>query len=225
MSRILNFLLIVALFSAASLKAQDSESNNLVQFSGVVVSADSLKPLPFTHIIIKNTHRGTMADFFGFFSFVAEKGDLIEFTSVGFKKSYYKIPDSLSGSRYSLIQMMQTDTLLLTETVIYPWPTPDQFKQAFLQTRPPEDDYDRALKNLTLAELKERAAEMPSSGSMNFKNQIDLTTSRLYYAGQLPPNNLLNPLAWSQFIKAWKNGDFKRKDSRDNDYYYNEPLK
>ncbi|HBG71205.1 MAG: hypothetical protein A2W93_12315 [Bacteroidetes bacterium GWF2_43_63] len=225
MSRILIFLLIATLFSAASLKAQDTETNNLVQFSGVVVSADSLKPLPFTHIIIKNSHRGTMADFFGFFSFVAEKGDIIEFTSVGYKKSFYKIPDSLSGSRYSLIQMMQTDTLLLTETVIYPWPTPDQFKQAFLQTRPPEDDYDRALKNLTLAELKERAAEMPSSGSMNFKNQIDLTTSRLYYAGQLPPNNLLNPLAWSQFIKAWKNGDFKRKDSRDNDYFYNEPLK
>ena len=224
MSRI-QFLIFLLFFSSSvAMMAQDEGAGNLVQFSGVVVSADSLKPLPFTHIIIKNTHRGTISDFFGFFSFVAEKGDLIEFSSVGFKKSHYKIPDTLSGSRYSLIQMMQTDTLLLTETVIYPWPTPDQFKQAFLQTRPPEDDYDRALKNLTLAELKERAAEMPSSGSMNYKNQIELTTSRLYYAGQLPPNNLLNPLAWSKFIKAWKNGDFKRKDNKDQEYYYNDPL-
>ncbi|MPM20964.1 hypothetical protein SDC9_67403 [bioreactor metagenome] len=218
-------ILAIFIFSVTGLRAQDNDTNKLVQFSGVVVSADSLKPLPFTHIIITNTRRGTIADFFGFFSFVAEKGDLVEFSSVGYKKSYYKIPDSLSGQRYSLIQMMQTDTILLTETVIYPWPTPDQFKQAFLQTRPPEDDYDRAQKNLTLAEMKERAAEMPASSSMNYRNQIDLVTSRLYYAGQLPPNNLLNPIAWSQFIKAWQNGDFKRKDSNDNEYYYNEPLK
>lgn len=218
-------ILAIFVFTVTGLRAQENDTNKLVQFSGVVVSADSLKPLPFTHIIITNTRRGTIADFFGFFSFVAEKGDLVEFSSVGYKKSYYKIPDSLSGQRYSLIQMMQTDTILLTETVIYPWPTPDQFKQAFLQTRPPEDDYDRAQKNLTLAEMKERAAEMPASSSMNYRNQIDLVTSRLYYAGQLPPNNLLNPIAWSQFIKAWQNGDFKRKDSNDNEYYYNEPLK
>jgi hypothetical protein len=224
MNKFCFFILVFLIPSLAIVKAQEGRSGNLVQFSGVVVSADSLKPLPFTHIIIKKTHRGTISDFFGFFSFVAEKGDIVEFSSIGYKKSSYKIPDTLSGNRYSLIQMMQTDTILLTETVIYPWPTPDQFKQAFLQTHPPEDDYDRALRNLSLAEMKERAAEMPSNGSMNFRNQIDLTTSRLYYAGQLPPNNLLNPLAWSQFIKAWKNGDFKRKDLKDQEYYYNDPL-
>ncbi len=202
----------------------DSTIHRLVQFSGVVVTADSLKPLPFTHIIIKNTHRGTISDFFGFFSFVAEKGDVIEFTSVGFKSATYTIPDSLSGTRYSLIQMMQTDTILLTETVIYPWPSPDQFKEAFLATSPPDDDYDRAIKNLQLAELKDRAESTPMDASMSFRNQIDRTTSRLYYAGQLPPNNLLNPLAWSKFIKAWQNGDFKRKNDDDKDYYYNEPL-
>ena len=86
MSRIL--ILLFFLVSSFALMAQNDESGNLVQFSGVVVSADSLKPLPFTHIIIKNTHRGTVADFFGFFSFVAEKGDLIEFSSIGCKKSY-----------------------------------------------------------------------------------------------------------------------------------------
>jgi len=25
------------------------------------------------------------------------------------------------------------------------------------------------------------------------------------------PNNLLNPIAWAKFIKAWKRGDFKKK--------------
>jgi len=209
---------------ASPVKAQWYDIGNLVQFSGVVVSADSLKPLPFTNIIVKSTRRGTVADYFGFFSFVAEKGDVIEFSSMGYKKSVYTIPDTLSGNRYSLIQMMQTDTIWLTETIIYPWPTPDQFRQAFINTHPPDDDYDRAMKNLTLAELKERALTMPTDANISFKNQIEKTTSRLYYAGQLPPNNLLNPLAWSQFIKAWKNGDFKRNKSESPDYYYNEPM-
>jgi len=29
----------------------------------------------------------------------------------------------------------------------------------------------------------------------------------------LAPMNILNPLAWADFIKAWKRGDFKKKKS------------
>ena len=36
-------------------------------------------------------------------------------------------------------------------------------------------------------------------------------TTGIYYAGQLPPNNLLNPIAWSKFIQQWKDGYFKKK--------------
>lgn len=224
MKQFLLYLIITAFPFVLSAQHDDDDDNRLVQFSGVVVTADSLRPLPFTHIIIKNTRRGTISDFFGFFSFVAEKGDVVEFTSVGYKPSFYRIPDTLSGTRYSLIQMMQTDTVWLTEAIIYPWPSPDQFKQAFLNTSPPDDDYDRAVKNLELAALKERAESVPMDASMSFRNQINQTTSRLYYAGQLPPNNLLNPLAWSKFIQAWKNGDFRRNKDQSPDYYYNEPL-
>jgi hypothetical protein len=34
---------------------------------------------------------------------------------------------------------------------------------------------------------------------------------KFYYNGQLPPQNIFNPFAWSEFIKAWKRGDFKSK--------------
>lgn len=219
-------LLLIILSTATGIKAQEEglKRNNLVQFSGVVVTADSLRPLPFTHIIIQGTRRGTISDYFGFFSFVAEKGDVIVFSSVGFKKAYYRIPDTLSGQRYSLIQVMQVDTILLSETVIYPWPTAAQFKRAFLELNPPTDDYDRALNNLTLAELKERGENIPMDGSMNYRNYVQNVSNKLYYAGQLPPNNLLNPIAWAQFIKAWKNGEFSRKKNTEPEYYYNEPL-
>ena len=34
---------------------------------------------------------------------------------------------------------------------------------------------------------------------------------KYYSAGQLPPQNIFNPMAWAEFIKAWKRGDFKKK--------------
>ena len=204
---IFTFLLFISL--PVIVQAQDENDEDLVQFSGVVVTADSLNPVPFTHILVKGTRKGTMADYHGFFSFVAKKGDTIQFSAVGFTPDKYILPDTLKNNRYSLIQVMKVDTLTLSETVIFPWPTVKQFKQAFVELDIPDDDLERAKKNLALAEMKERMWNTPMDGSMNYKNYIDQKTSKLYYAGQLPPNNLLNPLAWAEFIKAWKEGRFK----------------
>ncbi|HET6244994.1 MAG: carboxypeptidase-like regulatory domain-containing protein [Bacteroidetes bacterium] len=202
-------LLLIILFVSVQVFSQ--EENKIIQFSGVVVDGNDLQPVPFTSILIKNTRRGTVCDYYGFFSIVAQKNDTIEFSAVGYKKTSYIIPDSLQENRYSLIQMLFSDTILLRETIIYPWPTKEQFKEAFLNLRIPDDDLERAVKNLSLAELKERYNSMPMDGSMNFKNQMQQYQSKLYYAGQYPPNNLLNPIAWSKFIKAWKAGELKRE--------------
>ncbi len=203
-------ILSAALFTQADVFGSDKADKKLVQFSGVVVSGDSLIPIPFTNISVRHTHRGSTSDFYGFFSFVAYQNDTVDFSAVGFKTTSYVIPDTLTTNRYSLIQVMTSDTIILTETIIYPWPTPDQFKNAFLTLEIPDDDYERAMRNLDLIEMRERMHRMPMDASMNYKNYIAQHTSRLYYAGQLPPNNLLNPIAWGQFIKAWQEGRFRR---------------
>lgn len=186
-------------------------NNRLVQFSGVIITADSLQPLPYVNIIDKNTGRGTVSDYYGFFSFVALKGDTIIFSSVGMKRSTFVIPDSLNDDRYSLIQMMQSDTILLKESVVYPWPSREQFAQAFIDLEIPDDYVARAERNMQLAELKERAGQMPNDPYMAYRNTMRMEQTRLYYAGQVPPNNLLNPIAWYKFIEAWKRGDFKKQ--------------
>ncbi len=101
---------------------------------------------------------------------------------------------------------------MLKEAVIYPWPSYDQFKRAFIALKVPDDDLERAKKNLALQEMKFRMERTPMDGQANQMLALQQETNKLYYAGQLPPNNLLNPLAWAKFIQAWKNGDFKRKD-------------
>jgi hypothetical protein len=96
--------------------------------------------------------------------------------------------------------------------VIYPWPTKEQFKEAFLSLQlDNDDDIEIARKNLDRYDLYVRAEAMPMDGSMNYRNYIDQTVSKLYYAGQTQPISVLNPFAWAQFIKAWQDGKFKRK--------------
>jgi hypothetical protein len=186
---------------------------DLIQFSGVIVTQDSLKAVPFANIIIKNTQRGTMTDFYGFFSFVAQKKDTIEISSVGYRRAIFIIPDTLTIQRYSLIQALSSDTVMLTETVIYPWPTMEQFKHAFVTVQIPDDDYDRAMKNLELEAMKERYEHYGMDASMNYRNYIENKANQLYYAGQFPTNNLLNPIAWAKFIQAWREGKFKNQNN------------
>ena len=69
----------------------------------------------------------------------------------------------------------------------------------------------RADRNMARADVKEQMTGMAMDASLNYKFSMQQYQSKLYYAGQLPPNNLLNPIAWAKFIKAWKNGDFKKK--------------
>jgi hypothetical protein len=207
----LMLLLASDVWSQTKEQKQQQEKERLVQFSGVVVTADSLRPVPFTHIMVKKTRWGTVADYYGYFSFVARAGDTILFTSVGYKKSLYTIPDTITRSRYTLIKTMTADTILLAETVIYPWPTKEQFREAFVKMDIPQDDLERARVNLERAEMKERAMATPMDGSMNYKNYMQWETYKHYYIGQTQPITILDPFAWAQFFKAWKEGKFKRK--------------
>jgi len=197
-----------------SARAQVNDST-LVQFSGVVVTADSLKPIPFVNIFIKDSWRGTITDLYGFFSFVAHRNDDITFNALGYKMAQFTIPDTIRSNRYSMIQVMRMDTLILNETEIYPWPTYEQFKEAFVHTNIPDDDLARAQKNIAELEKRVMFDVVPMTGSMNYRNYIDQRIQKLYYAGQYQPNNLLNPFAWAQFIKAWKQGKFKVKHRED----------
>lgn len=206
---------LVLLFFSSHLQSQDFEEEDiseLIQFSGVILTTDSLVPIPLAHIIVLNAMRGTVSDFNGYFSFVAKKNDTVEFSAVGFKTDHFIVPDTIENNRYSLIQVMSTDTIYLTETVIYPWPTKEQFKEAFLNLEIPDDDIEIARQNLDQRQLLAKSENLPAEGSLSFKYTMQQQMDKLYYNGQTQPITILNPFAWAKFIKSWKDGDFKRKE-------------
>jgi hypothetical protein len=207
-------LIIAFCFIFLKSEGQSIGNNELVQFSGVIVTADSLKPIPFSSVMIHNTNRGTISDYYGFFSFVAKMKDTIEFASIGYKRAIFIIPDTLSDQRCSMIQILKPDTIQLREIVIFPWPTLEQFKEAFIRLNIPDDDLAKAQRNLDPEKLEFLASTLTMDGSMNFRNQMENHTTRLYYAGQLTPNYLMNPIAWAKFIQMWQNGAFKKKEKK-----------
>jgi len=193
------------------LQSAFSQTDKLVQLSGLVLTSDSLMGIPYATVIIKHQARGTFSNYQGFFSLVAALGDTIKFTGVGFKTEMVVIPDTLSKSRYSIIQLLTQDTVYLPETVIYPWPTKDEFRQAFLTMNVPDDDLDRARRNLEREKLKEIGESMETDAKETTDYYYRMEAQRFSYTGQIPPQNIFNPFAWAKFIDAWKRGDFKKK--------------
>jgi hypothetical protein len=204
---------LVLLFSVVN--AQESSDEYLVQFSGVVITVDSLNPVPYAKISVQNANRGTMSDVYGYFSFVAHKSDTVIFSALGYKPSSFIIPDTITKQRYSLIQLMSGDTITLPPAFIFPWPTLEDFKRAFINNKIPDDDYEIARKNLAVAKIQMYASNYPMDANMNYNYVINNQTSKLYYFGQQQPFTIFNPFAWAQFIKAWKDGKFKRKEYKE----------
>lgn len=185
--------------------------DSVVQLYGVVMTADSLKAIPAASIVIKGTNRGTMTNEQGVFSIVVLKNDEIEFTSVGYKPKTIRIPTNIEGNQYSVIQLLINDTAYLPVTIIKPRPTRAQFERDFVNTRIPDDKYEIARQNTSLAKRRVLMMSMPADGREAVNTQFRSSAVKSSYAGQVPPNNLLNPFAWAEFINAWKRGDFKSK--------------
>ena len=155
----IRYLILAVLFSPVLLG--QPEKKEPIQISGIVMTADSVSQfIPFAHAVVKNKNRGTMTNKEGFFSFAALPDDTISFTALGFKQESLVIPDTLSEKEYLARVIMKRDTTLLQEVTLYPWPTPDRFKDEFLATRVPTTQEDIAMRNLAIQELKARAAKM-----------------------------------------------------------------
>lgn len=215
-------LLRYALLSISLLAMQESWSQNnaprdsVVQLFGVVMTADSLQGIPSCSVIVEGKGRGTITSYDGVFSIVVMKGDKITFSSVGFKNRTIDIPLNLTENQYSVIQLLISDTAYLPATILKPRPSREQFERDFLNNTAPDDLYETARKNTDEAQRRMLLANLPQDGREAVNYQLRQQATKAYYAGQLPPMNILNPAAWASFIQAWKRGDFKSKSSSSN---------
>ncbi|MBP7273894.1 MAG: carboxypeptidase-like regulatory domain-containing protein [Saprospiraceae bacterium] len=189
-------------------------TQEVIQLSGLILTGANLEPVPYTSVYTKGKNRGTYSDYRGFFSFVAEKGETVVFSNIGYKTVLYKIPDTLQTDHYNIIQLMTQDTINLPETVIYPWPSREHFKLDFLSMDISNSLKERALANIAAENLKKMRNSVPHDGAESTNYYIRQQAKSYYHLGQTPPMNIFNPIAWAQFFKAWKDGKYKKQNNK-----------
>jgi hypothetical protein len=207
------FVLIFTLFSLIHTFGQGSviDSARILQISGVVIGEDELEPLPYSTVWNKTMRRGVMSDFSGFFTLVSFPGDTLVFNYFGYKASTYIIPDTLNENRYSIVHMLQRDTLNMPEVVVYPWPSREEFARYFVNMKPYDDAMRRAQRELSNESLAFTAARLSNDASLAYGYAQNQRLTKLYTQGQLPANNLFNPYAWAKLIQDWKAGKLSRQ--------------
>jgi len=190
----------------------DSLPAQVVQVSGLVVTGDSLSPLPYCTVFRSRDRRGTMTDARGFFSLPALTGDTLEFSSVGYVSQQAVIPEGGELARVNLVQPMGRDTVAMKDAFVYPWPSRERFRQDFLALGLPNQGLDPAWDSpMDPMDVYDRLSEVGRDGQSTSSEVLAAQAQQVGYAGQAPPVNLLNPVAWAQFLQALKSGDLRRQ--------------
>ncbi len=203
-------LLLGFFFCAQDLIAQDKQEKKVVQLSGIILNSDSTDAVPGVNIYVPKKGRGTVSGRFGYFSMPVLEGDTIVFTFIGLKKQTFNVPQKMENDRISLILTMEVDEIALAEIEVLPYPTEDEFKQAVL-TMSAADPMSISRTNMRPEMLLRWAEAMPASGNENFRafQESQMLQNQDIYGPR--PLRILDPFAWSQFIRSIKRGDFKSK--------------
>lgn len=191
-----------------------AQEKKLIQFSGLILANDTSKGLVSFANIIRNDGRGTIADYQGYFSVVATENDTFNITAIGYKKQRVIIPSNLSEPKFTIALKLERDTVYIPMVYIYPWPGIEEFKEDFIKLKIPDDDLARAKKNLSGKAMQDVAAYIKMDGAANGKLYFQQEAAKLYYKGQLPPNQLLNPFAWAQFFQQVQNGQITFRNQK-----------
>jgi hypothetical protein len=204
------YILALSIIMPLAIWAQKGE-RPLVQFSGFALSADSMTGIPFVHIGIKGTTRSGTARADGFFSFAVAEGDTLIFTSIGFHPAIYAIPFGNKDNKLSIIQPMNKREYVFADIPIYPWGERPEFPHYFVTTRIPRGLQEIAEANTNRQLLAAIGQTMPIDGGEATQRYMQMEAAKAYYYNQQAPQNIFSPLAWAEFIRALKNGDFKPK--------------
>jgi len=188
----------------------------LVQWTGVVRD-EQLKPIPYAHVIVQKDYRATATDPQGRFTIITYPRDTLLVSCIGFKPRKIPVPNiSYADSKHYIKDIiLEEDVISLSEVVILPWRTYQEFKDAFLALELPEDDLQRAYHNIAIIQeqIYNAIANRPASPTANFRDITNARTNRMMTYGHMYPTyQITNPFAWAQFFQALRNGEFQKKE-------------
>ncbi len=204
----LKYLVVILLFSSSGLFAQKTDSLKYIQMTGIAIT-DSMFRIPFVKVHDLNTNKGVYADYYGYFALVVHPGDTIQFSCLGYKKKKYVVSDTMKLDEFTLVQVMQYDTIIADPVPVYPWPSKEQFAEYFVNMDSPFNQMELARKRLSPQELAFIGIMMTGDAQSAYSNSQYQFMQQQYSRGQTPQNNLLNPAAWSEFMQGLGTGRYQ----------------
>ncbi len=206
--RILGIFFVYFCFYGLELKAQGEQQ--VIIFSGLIVQGDSAYGIPNAHIYIPKVGRGTVSDSWGSFRMPVLAGDTVEISVMGFGTQEIVIPNTKHKS-YSVLINMKEETVYMPEVVVFPYATPEEFKEAVLAVELPNDQSEILHKNLNSNKIRAMASSLPMSANMSHRYFMQQQIGAIANKNSATSIPLLNPFAWYEFIKSLKKNKEKKK--------------
>lgn len=156
----MRFILLCSLLSLPFLV--QAQTDTIVEVNGIVLSKDSLRPMPAVSVVIKGTKRGTVTNEKGGFGIVALVGQEIEVTNVGYLPQQFVVA---SGDNKAHLILLQQDTSYMESMTILNRPSKEQFTHDFVTSKFTDQAQETASKNLKKNDLKIIAKGTPLDAS------------------------------------------------------------
>lgn len=205
---VLGAILILPITSFAQ---QVSKGDSVIQLSGKIMITDSLTVLPGVTVTIQGENRGTVTDERGLFNIEARKGQIIQFTYVGYRLAAVKIPTKTEGNQYNINIVMMKDTLNLPVAIIRITPSKEEFDMDFLHMNLNDRQKAIAEENLDPETIRALAAGLPNDAREATGYYLVSRAQRDYVNGQIPRQSIFDAVRWNNFIKSLHQGYFKEQ--------------
>jgi hypothetical protein len=199
------------LLSFSTIMGQTNENVRYVQVNGIITDA-SFKPVGGVAVVSKKLKKGILSERTGIYSITSTPGDSIYFRALGFKRYYTIIPETYEAKHCEVDIVLAVDTIQIQEVNVMPWKNYSEFIKDVTKEHP----VDPLIENMNdnIASIYVAIANqggIMSSPEGGYRYAMEQNFGAMATRGQYPINNLLNPFAWSKFIKGIKNGLFKNQ--------------
>ncbi|MBK7134653.1 MAG: carboxypeptidase regulatory-like domain-containing protein [Bacteroidales bacterium] len=200
------YTLILLVLTISALNGQD-----YIQVSGII-SDEANRLVSGAAIISKKLKKGTVSEGYGIYSITSTPGDTIFFRALGYKRYHTIIPPDYGG-RYANVDIrLEFDTVRIEGVNILPWRTYSEFIRDITQDKPLDpiiENMNDNLASIYVALQNDLGLKISPEAGYHYVVQQDFNAHAT--KNQFPVNNLMNPWAWSRFIKGVKNGLFKNQ--------------
>jgi hypothetical protein len=217
LNRFFNTIAILIL-SFLAVNGQTNERERFIQVSGIITDKAD-RPVYGVAVISKKLRRGNISERTGIYSITSTPGDTIFFRALGYKRYHTIIPESYEERHCKVDIVLDIDTISIEEITILPWKSYNEFLKDITKVRPVDPIIENMNDNLASIYVAVNSqVGVKISAETGYRYAMEQNFSAMAIKNQYPINNLLNPLAWTKFIKGVKHGLFKNQD-------FNKPVR